>query len=98
MGNDNVNSPNHYTFGKYECIDVIEDVFGKEALKIFCRINAFKYLFRSDHKNGIEDIKKARWYLNKYLELSEDVPDDQSSKSKKSVLMEDLHLEQKEQM
>lgn len=64
---DNVNHPSHY-IGKYECIDVMEDVFGKDALKTFCVMNAFKYLYRFQHKNGVEDIEKARWYLDKYLE------------------------------
>ena len=37
----------------------------------FCRLNAFKYLFRSDRKNGVEDIKKANWYLTRFLMLEE---------------------------
>ena len=41
----------------------------KEAVLDFCICNAFKYLFRWKNKNGVEDITKANWYLNKYLEL-----------------------------
>lgn len=67
---DNVNHPSHYT-GKYECIDVMQDVFGDEAIDDFCLCNAFKYIWRSRKKNGTEDVKKAIWYLNKYLELTE---------------------------
>ena len=67
--NDPVNNPPHYTFGKYECIDVMLEVFGIEAVKVFCRLNAWKYQWRSDHKGHTEDIEKAVWYLNKYLEL-----------------------------
>ena len=67
--NDNVNHPSHYCTGKYECIDVMLEVFGKEAVQNFCRLNAFKYLYRSDRKNGIEDINKALWYLNKFVEI-----------------------------
>ena len=67
--NDNVEHPKHYTDGKYECIEVMEDVFGIDSLMTFCRLNAFKYLWRSENKNGIEDIQKANWYLNKYIEL-----------------------------
>lgn len=37
----------------------------------FCQCNAFKYLYRAKRKNGLEDMKKAIWYLNKYVELEE---------------------------
>ena len=67
--NDNVNHPSHYETGKFECIDVMVETQGVEAVKAFCLCNAFKYLYRHNGKNGIEDIKKARWYINKYLEL-----------------------------
>ena len=43
---------------------------GTEAVKDFCICNAFKYLYRHKNKNGIEDIKKADWYLKKYIELA----------------------------
>jgi hypothetical protein len=45
--------------------------YGKEAVSIFCLLNAFKYLWRSEHKNGKEDLEKAIWYLKKRLELCE---------------------------
>lgn len=67
---DNVNHPSHYT-GKYECIDVMQDVFGDEATDNFCLCNAFKYIWRARKKNGLEDVKKAVWYLNKYIEEAE---------------------------
>lgn len=67
---DNVNHPNHYT-GKYECIDVMAETQGVEAVKNFCICNAFKYLWRHGKKNGVEDVKKAAWYLNKFIELEE---------------------------
>lgn len=60
---DNVNHPSHYNSGQYECLDVMRDVFGDEAVKNFCKLNAFKYLWRSDKKNGAEDIEKACFYL-----------------------------------
>lgn len=69
---DKVNHPSHYNHGKYECIDVMEDVFGKVAVSNFCLLNAFKYLWRSKHKNGAEDIRKAIFYLEKHLELGGD--------------------------
>lgn len=68
---DNVNHPSHYETGKFECIDVMMETQGKEAVKDFCVCNAFKYLYRHGNKNGLEDIKKAIWYLNKFVELEE---------------------------
>lgn len=68
---DIINHPSHYQTGKYECIDVMIETQGIEATKHFCKCNAFKYLWRADKKNGLEDIKKAQWYINKYIELEE---------------------------
>ena len=68
---DNVNHPAHYETGKFECIDVMVETQGKEAVKAYCLCAAFKYLYRHNRKNGLEDIKKARWYLDKYVELEE---------------------------
>ena len=68
---DNVNHPSHYETGKFECIEVMQEVFGTEAVQNFCVCNAFKYLYRHLRKNGKEDIEKARWYINKYLALEE---------------------------
>jgi len=66
---DNVNHPKHYTSGAHECIDVMEAMFGTKAVIDFCRCNIFKYRFRSNLKNGVEDIKKAEWYESKLLDL-----------------------------
>ena len=66
---DNVNNPSHYNTGKFECIDVMIETQGVEVVKSFCICNAFKYIYRHDNKNGDEDIKKAKWYIDKYLEL-----------------------------
>ena len=69
---DNVHHPSHYTNSKgIECIDAMEAAFGSQVVQCFCICNAFKYLFRHTKKNGIEDIHKAQWYLNKYIELNE---------------------------
>lgn len=68
---DMVNSPKHYK-NKYECIDVMIDTFGREAVQHFCLLNSFKYLYRCTHKGKqTEDIKKSKWYLEKYIELTE---------------------------
>lgn len=70
---DNVNKPKHYNReGAMECIDEMEIIFGREAVKIFCKLNAWKYRYRAADKNGEEDLRKSDWYLKKYKELSED--------------------------
>ena len=68
---DEINHPDRYAGGKFECIEVMADVFGEEAVKDFCLLNAFKYIWRQEKKGGVEDVKKAIWYLNKYIELSD---------------------------
>ena len=68
---DEINHPDRYAGGKFECIDIMLDVFGKEAVKHFCLLNAFKYIWRQEKKGGVQDTKKAVWYLNKYIELSD---------------------------
>lgn len=65
-----VNHPAHYNNGKIECINAMIDAFGNKEVMSFCKINAFKYIWRAEHKGGVKDIKKAAWYLNKYIELA----------------------------
>ena len=66
---DMVNRPAHYNKGRVECIDAIAvatgDLSGIEAV---CTANAIKYLWRWKQKNGTEDLKKARWYIEHLLE------------------------------
>lgn len=64
-----IDHPQHYAMGKYECIEVMQEVFGAEEVKAFCKLNAFKYLWRANKENGAEDLGKALWYLSKYKEL-----------------------------
>lgn len=66
-----VDHPSHYAGEKYECIEVMREVFGEEATKNFCLLNAFKYLWRcgKKHQTPDEDIAKAVWYLEKYRSL-----------------------------
>lgn len=66
---DMINKPSHYATGKYECIDVMLEVYGVEYVKAFCLCNAFKYLYRTNRKGGVDDIKKAVNYLEKYLDF-----------------------------
>lgn len=68
---DNVNKPNHYTFGKYECIDVLTELCNAnnlQGVKGFLYGNVIKYLWRYKHKNGIEDLNKAKWYLERLID------------------------------
>ena len=68
---EQVNHPNHYNQGQYECIAVMESIYGIEATMNFCLLCAFKYTWRTNDKDGLQDIDKAIWYLNKYKELQE---------------------------
>ena len=73
MENNNVNHPKHYVReGGMECIDEMLLIFGTEAVKNFCVLNAWKYRYRAADKNGEEDLKKSDWYLKKYRELCEE--------------------------
>lgn len=67
---DNVNHPEHYTLGRTEVIDIIENYTGVISLLGFCRGNAIKYILRAGKKDKdkeIEDLEKAVWYLNKEI-------------------------------
>lgn len=70
---DNVNNPAHYGQGNIECIEYILDFLTDEEVIGYLRGNMAKYLHRWRYKNGIEDLKKARWYLNKLIEYEEKV-------------------------
>jgi len=61
---DKVNSPSHYNHGEIECIDAITAALTPDELKGFVRGNVIKYLWRMEHKGGLEDLKKAQWYLD----------------------------------
>lgn len=66
---DMVQHPQHYNQGGIECIDVIKAAtVGKTGIQAFCVGNAIKYLFRYENKNGLEDVKKAQWYINRLIQ------------------------------
>lgn len=69
MNFDVINTPSHYHKGGIDVIAFSELQFEKEELKGFYRINVLKYVTRYDRKNGIEDLKKAEFYLNKLIGL-----------------------------
>lgn len=65
---DVVNHPSHYTKGRIECIDAIDSAtVGKSGIEAVCVANLIKYLWRYEEKNGLEDVKKAKWYINKLI-------------------------------
>lgn len=69
-GAENVNHPKHYADScSIECIDAMQATFGTKDLAKYCAVNSYKYLWRYKSKNGLEDLKKAEWYLNKFDEL-----------------------------
>ena len=57
---EKVNNPAHYTQQPVECIEFTQHM-------TFCLGNAFKYVWRYADKNGVEDLKKAQWYLRRQL-------------------------------
>lgn len=65
---DKIN-PDHYKQGKVECIDAIDSATHYlNGFEGYCVGNILKYVWRYKSKNGLEDLKKARWYLNKLIE------------------------------
>ena len=71
---DAVNHPSHYNYGDIEVIDFIEQVTQQyeDGFDAYIVGNALKYLARSPHKNGLEDVKKAVWYLERLIKRNED--------------------------
>lgn len=74
---DMVNSPPHYNESGIECIDAIAAATG-EGFEFYLQGNIMKYLWRYRYKNGTEDLKKARWYLDKLIIETEGLYNDES--------------------
>lgn len=66
MKTDEINHPHHYTFGNIEVIDMIRSATGYH-FEGFLAGNVLKYVVRYRHKNGIQDLKKAEWYLKRLI-------------------------------
>lgn len=64
---DMVNHPSHYNQGDVECIDAIESALGEKGFRAYLVGNIMKYLWRYEHKKGLEDIKKAQFYINRLV-------------------------------
>ena len=70
---DMVNHPVHYTQGGIESIDALKAAtVSKTGIEAVCTANAIKYLWRYEEKNGIEDVKKARWYIDRLIKELEE--------------------------
>ena len=71
---DSVNSPVHYNSAGTECIEAMSAMVEPSEVpphEAYCWQNAFKYLWRWPYKNGLEDLKKARWYIDRLIYLKE---------------------------
>jgi hypothetical protein len=68
---DAVNKPPHYGQGSIECIDYIKDSLTSEEYQGYLMGNVKKYTHRWRYKNGVEDLKKARWYLEAMIQEME---------------------------
>lgn len=70
---DMVNHPKHYNQGGIECIDALKAAtVGKRGIEAVCVANVIKYLWRYEEKNGIEDIRKAKFYIERLLKELEE--------------------------
>lgn len=71
---DNVNHPAHYTAGGVECIDAIESALTcqKNPMQAWLTGQVLKYMWRWPLKNGKEDLRKARFYLDRLINSAGD--------------------------
>ena len=66
---DNVNHPSHYTQGNIECIEAIAEATKQlQGIEAVATANVIKYVWRWKFKNGVEDLRKAKWYLDRLIE------------------------------
>ena len=67
-----INHPDYYNNNGIECIECICAALGDDGAAEFCIGNALKYIYRHKYKESpVDDIKKAIWYLNKWLTLTD---------------------------
>lgn len=65
----NAINPQHYKNGEVECIDALKAAtVNKSGIEAVCTANIIKYLWRYESKNGLEDVRKARWYLDRLIQ------------------------------
>ena len=82
MKNDNVNNPKHYQgINGLEVIEVMENFIPKlNGMKAVCMANIIKYVLRHPEKNGVEDLMKARWYLDRLISYYTSKPCEEDEK------------------
>lgn len=68
---DPVSNPSHYNQGAIETIDYIESCLTEEEIRGSYKFNVIKYVSRERHKNKLEDLKKAKWYLDRLIHYLE---------------------------
>ena len=94
---DNVNHPAHYEAStSIECIEAMELMFGEQAVYDLCLCNAYKYIWRHKNKNGLEDLDKAEWYLNKASEIQKDADEWYGDEDDRYRLMKLLNAKKEE--
>ena len=64
---DKIN-PDHYKVGGIETFNILRAKLSPTQLAGFCKGNVLKYITRADHKDKVDDLKKAKWYLDKLIE------------------------------
>ena len=92
MTEDKINHPRHYD-GGIECIDAMKESQGIFAVRDFCICNVFKYVWRFRRKNGLEDLKKARWYLDRAISINEEIMERMECQTKTKRQSEDITSE-----
>ena len=70
---DNVNHPSHYTQGGIECVEAIKASLGNADFASYCKGNVLKYLWRYRHKAGVEDLQKAKVYLDWMIQAEKEI-------------------------
>ena len=65
---EKINHPSHYNQGSKETIEILKDFLTEDEFKGFLKGNVLKYMHRYKFKNGMEDLNKASWYLDKLKE------------------------------
>lgn len=64
---DVIEKPRHYNMGQFEVVDIIEDKLTADQFLGYCMGNVYKYTMRFQYKGGVEDLAKARWYLDRAI-------------------------------
>ena len=68
---DQINHPQHYNMTAFEAIDIIKASMTSEEFKGYLKGNIQKYIWRYELKKGVQDLKKAEWYLNRLIKTLE---------------------------